>query len=110
MAEIRPFRAVRYDIARVGALSDVVAPPYHVIGPNLQGMLYHASPYNAIRFELNREEPGDVPGRDRYARAAQFLRDWRRQGVLREDDQPAFYLYHQTFTVEGKTFTRRGFF
>ena len=30
MAEIQPFRAYRYDLGRVGALQDVVAPPYDV--------------------------------------------------------------------------------
>jgi uncharacterized protein (DUF1015 family) len=110
MAEIRPFRAHRYDLAKVGAMSDVVAPPYDVIGPDLQSRLYEASPYNVIRLELNREEPGDAAGRDRYARAAKFLADWHRQGVLREDPHPSLYVYHQTYTVEGQTFTRKGFF
>ena len=40
MAEIRAFRAYRYDLGRVGALSDVVAPPYDVIDPALQQALY----------------------------------------------------------------------
>ncbi len=31
MADIRAFRAFRYDLGRVGALSDVIAPPYDVI-------------------------------------------------------------------------------
>ncbi len=110
MPEIRPFRGVRYDLARVGALSDVVAPPYDVIGQALQDRLYGASPFNIIRLELNREEPGDAPGHDRYDRASRFLKDWRRQGILAEDPHPAFYVYHQTFDVEGRTFTRRGFF
>ena len=44
MPEIRPFRGVRYDLAHVGTLSDVVAPPYDVIGPDLQDRLYAASP------------------------------------------------------------------
>ena len=110
MPEIRPFRAVRYDLARVGALSDVVAPPYDVIGPDLQQTLYDASPANIIRLELNREEPGDTPGRDRYERAGSILKDWRRTGILSDDPHPAFYVYHQTFTVEGHTHTRRGFF
>ena len=43
-----------------GRLSDVVAPPYDVIDPALQDRLYQASPYNVIRLELNREEPGDT--------------------------------------------------
>lgn len=110
MPEIRPFRAVRYDLAKVGALSDVVAPPYDVIGPELQSALYDASPYNIIRLELNREQAGDAPGQDRYARASGFLKDWKRQGVLAQDPHPAFYVYHQTFTVEGQCFTRKGFF
>lgn len=110
MPEIRPFRGVRYDLAKVGALSDVVAPPYDVIGQELQDALYNASPYNIIRLELNRGEDGDAPGHDRYGRAASTLKDWRRQNVLTEDHHPTFYVYHQTFTVEGQSFTRKGFF
>ena len=109
MPDVRPFRGIRYDIARVGAMSDVIAPPYDVIGPELQDRLYAASPYNVIRLELNREEPGDAPGRDRYARAAHFLKEWRRDEILREDPHPTLYLYHQTFEVEGHAHTRKGF-
>lgn len=109
MPEIRPFRGVRYDMALVGALSDVVAPPYDVIDSALQNQLYAASPYNVIRLELNKPEPDDAPGADRYTRAARFLKEWRREGILREDNQPALYLHDQTFTVDGKSFTRTGF-
>src|SRR5579875_3918047 len=101
MADVLAFRGVRYDMARVGALSDVVAPPYDVIDPALQDRLYQASPYHIIRLELNREEAGDGPEHNRYARAAKFLKDWTREGVLRQDDHPALYVYHQTFDVEG---------
>jgi uncharacterized protein (DUF1015 family) len=109
MPDVSPFRGVRYDVARVGTLSDVVAPPYDVIDAALQERLYQASPYNVIRLELNQEEPGDHGVQDRYARAAQFLKDWLRQGVLREEDHPAFYVYEQTFEVEGKEHSRKGF-
>jgi uncharacterized protein (DUF1015 family) len=109
MPDVRPFRGIRYDVARVGALSDVVAPPYDVIDPALQDRLYQVSPHNIIRLELNREEAGDDARQNRYTRAAQFLQDWRRQGVLREDEHPALYVYHQTFDVEGETYTRKGF-
>ncbi len=110
MPEIRSFRGIRYDMAKVGNQSDVVAPPYDVIGPELQDRLYNASPYNAIRLELNRVEPNDEPGRDRYSRAAKFLKDWRREGVLQEEPHPALYVYHQSYEVEGQTHTRKGFF
>lgn len=106
MPEIRPLRGVRYDLARVGTLGDVVAPPYDVIDAELQRRLYDASSYNVIRLELTRDEPGA----DRYAVAARTLRDWLREGVLRADDHPAFYLYEQQFAVDGRPVVRRGFF
>jgi uncharacterized protein (DUF1015 family) len=109
MPDIRPFRGVRYDMAHVGALSDVVAPPYDVIDRALQDRLYDASPYNIIRLEYNREEPGDGPEENRYTRAARFLREWTMDGVLQEEPHQAFYVVHQTFEVEGRTFVRKGF-
>ena len=80
-----------------------------MIDSALQDQLYEASPYNVIRLELNRDEPGDGEPHDRYTRAARFLKEWLREGILREDDHPAIYVYHQTFEVEGKTHTRKGF-
>src|SRR4051794_6402397 len=109
MPDVRPFRGVRYDVAQVGALSDVVAPPYDVIDADLQERLYSASPYNVIRLELNKPEAGDSETENRYTRAASFLRTWQRQGILRTEDQPVLYLYDQTFQVEGQTHTRKGF-
>jgi uncharacterized protein (DUF1015 family) len=110
MADVRPFRGVRYDIAQVGDLSEVVAPPYDVIDTALQERLYQASPYNVIRLELNRPEPEDSESGNRYTRAAGFLHTWLRNGILRAEDHPAFYRYEQTFDVEGQPHTRRGFF
>jgi uncharacterized protein (DUF1015 family) len=109
MPDIRPFRGVRYDLARVGTLSDVVAPPYDVIGPELQDLLYKSSPYNIVRLELNKEEPSDDAESNRYTRAARNLKEWLREGVLAVDPHPAIYVYNQTFVVEGNTHIRKGF-
>jgi uncharacterized protein (DUF1015 family) len=110
MADIRAFRAFRYDLSRVGTLSDAVAPPYDVIDPALQQKLYDLSPYNAIRVELTKDQPGDTETENKYTRAAQTMRDWVDSGVLRQDTARSLYVYEQEFTVEGKTYTRRGFF
>jgi uncharacterized protein (DUF1015 family) len=110
MPDVRPFRGVRYDVAQVGALSDVVAPPYDVIDPALQERLYEASPYNIIRLELSRAGQSDTETDNRYTRAAGFLRTWMRQGILCGDDHPSLYLYEQTFEVEGQTHSRKGYF
>jgi uncharacterized protein (DUF1015 family) len=109
MAEIRAFRALRYDLGRVGALSDVVAPPYDVIDPALQQNLYDRSPYNVVRLILNKEEPGDDERANRYARAGQFLRDWQADDILVRDSAQSLYVYSQDFEVEGRRYTRRGF-
>src|SRR5205823_4625423 len=109
MAEIRAFRAYRYDLGRVGTLSDVVAPPYDVIDPALQQTLYERSPYNVIRLILNKEEPGDTESPNRYTRAGRCLRDWQQEGILLQDSARAVYVYHQDFEVEGQRFSRRGF-
>lgn len=109
MAEIRAFRAYRYDLGRVGALSDVVAPPYDVIDAELQQALYARSPYNVIRLILNRDEAGDTEANNRYTRAGRFLREWMRDGILSQDSAPAIYVCHQDFEIEGKRHTRRGF-
>ena len=109
MADIRAFRAYRYDLGRVGALSDVIAPPYDVIDPALQQALYDRSPYNVIRLILNKEEPGDNDHENRYTRAAGFLRDWQADDILVRDSAQSLYVYSQDFEVEGHRHTRRGF-
>ncbi|MEM6692790.1 MAG: DUF1015 domain-containing protein, partial [Planctomycetota bacterium] len=103
-----PFAALRYNLDHVGSLSDVIAPPYDVIDPELQDELYKKHPANVIRIILNRPEPGDE-GDEKYDRAAEFVKTWSEQGVLTRDEAPSYYVYHQTFEVDGKTVVRRGF-
>jgi uncharacterized protein (DUF1015 family) len=109
MADIRAFRGFRYDLGRAGALSDLVAPPYDVIDSSLQQALHDRSPYNAIRLELSQDEPGDTPTRNRYTRAAQTLSGWQTDHVLQKDTLRTLYVIEQEFTVEGRTYHRRGF-
>jgi uncharacterized protein (DUF1015 family) len=109
MPEIHAFRGLRYDLGHVGALSDVVAPPYDVIDAGLQDRLYKLHPANVVRLILNREEPGDDESNNRYTRAARFLKNWSSEGVLASEPDPALYVYHQVFRFGGQEFTRRGF-
>ncbi len=90
MADILPFRALRYQTARAGALSDLVAPPYDVISPTEQESLYARSPYNIVRLILGREA-------DKYDQAASAFQTWQSEGILAPDDTAAFYVYRQTF-------------
>lgn len=110
MADVRGFRGFRYDLGQVGSLSDVIAPPYDVIGPALQQQLYNQSPFNAIRLELTRDEPGDNESENKYARAARTLKEWISKNVIRQDTARSLYVYEQEFEAEGATYVRRGFF
>lgn len=109
MPHIQAFRGLRYDMGHVGSLSDVICPPYDVIDPALQDQLYKQHPANIIRVELNRDEPGDDENSNRYTRAARFLRNWQKEGVMQLDPDPAIYVYHQTFEWGGRQYQRRGF-
>ena len=115
MAEIQPFRALRYDPSRVSP-ADVVTQPYDKITPALQDRYYAASPHNLVHIILGRHEATDNPANNVYSRAASHFRDWRQQGVLRQDFQPSLYVYSQRFTLPGgvkgsspQELERRGF-
>jgi len=89
---LAPFRAVRYDPARVPDLADVTAPPYDVIDMDDRAILETADAHNIVRLIL----PA-VDGRDgAYAAAARTLRSWQRSGVLVTDPEPDLYVYEQT--------------
>lgn len=104
MADVRPFRALRYDAAKLPDAGAVLAPPYDVISPAQQQRLYDIDPHNIIRIEYPKGEA------DPYAAAAAALREWRAEGVLVRDDQPSLYRYEQRFTVDGTQRTRRALF
>ena len=96
MAHIEPFRAYRYDAARV-PISSVATQPYDKITPEMQEHYYSASPYNLVRIILGKRLPDDSPDNNPYTRAAASFRDWRQQGILRQDSEPSIYRYVQTF-------------
>jgi len=109
MADIRPFRALRYNQQKVTA-SQVVTQPYDKITPAMQRQYYAASPFNLVQIILGRSQPGDNTTDNVYSRAAALSRQWRDQGILQQDSAPSIYPYSQTFTAPtGKNFERRGF-
>jgi uncharacterized protein (DUF1015 family) len=110
MAQIAPFRALRYDPSRT-QLDQVVTQPYDKITPAMRDDYYAASPYNLVRIILGKQEQGDGPQNNPYTRAASFFGNWRQDGILRQDAEPSLYVYSQRFTVPGtkSEAERRGF-
>lgn len=108
MAQIIPFRGYRYDPAIVGDISDVVAPPYDRVYPDVQQACYRRSPFNIVRIIKGIHEENDSDGSNVYTRAADYLDEWITKEVLIRESEPAFYAYHQTYTFEGERLTRKG--
>lgn len=97
MADVRPFNAITYDPVRVQDTGLVTCPPYDVISDADRDELYDRHPYNAVRIVSGRQEAADDEETNRYSRACSFFRSWLWEGVLREDPDPAFFVYRQAF-------------
>jgi len=86
MADIQPFRAVRYAGA-AGVLADLVAPPYDAVDDEERAALYARSPFNVLHVTL--PESADAAGR--------LYREWLAQDVLVQEDEPAVWLAVEEF-------------
>ena len=108
MAEIRPFRGIRYAYSAGNGGNDLaldLCPPFDVITPSLQGDLYARSPHNIVRLELARRGLAEDP----YLSAAETQRNWLRTGVLKQDEEPSVYVTEESFEFAGERLIRRGF-
>jgi uncharacterized protein (DUF1015 family) len=101
VADIQPLRTLRYDTSVAGPLDDLIAPPYDVIDDAMRGELAGRSEHNVVELDLP----------DSYDGAAQTLADWRREGILVQEDEPAMWALRQEYTApDGSARTRTGFF
>ncbi len=107
MAEIRPFRGLRYG-EDAGPLDRLIAPPYDVLSP-AQRVEYGArSPHNIVHLTLPEGKVDDRSKFVKYTRSAAALGEWRRSGVLALEQAPSLYRYSQSFQIgrDSTSFTR----
>jgi uncharacterized protein (DUF1015 family) len=102
MAEIYPFRAMRYNPDAVPDLSKAVTQPYDKISPEFQARYYDAHPANLVRLILRRRDSGNI-----YQAAARDFREWIDAGTLISEREPCLYAYAQTYTVPGRAGEKR---
>ncbi len=107
MAQIIPFRGIRYNPDKIAEMSTVVTPPYDRIDAEQQEAYYRRSPYNIVRIIKGRQQPGDN-GENVYTRAADTLATWRRERILIRDEAPSLYAYHQEYDFAGERLVRKG--
>jgi uncharacterized protein (DUF1015 family) len=110
MAEIVPFRGIRYAASRGRALGQLLAPPYDLISLEQRDELLHRSPHNVVHITVGEDRAGDGPGSNKYTRAGEYWATWQAEGILRRDPAPAFYPLEQSFWApDGRNVKRRGF-
>jgi uncharacterized protein (DUF1015 family) len=98
VAELKPFRALRYDTDRAGPLESLVAPPYDVIGPEQRAALLAKSPHNVVHLTLPYSE--EEAGRN--------FREWREEGLL-VSEKPGYWALSQDYVgPDGVARTRTG--
>ncbi len=99
MADVRPFRGLRYNSDIAGSLPDIIAPPFDTISPDLQESLYGRNPHNVVRLEAGKRLPTDTPSDNRYTRTASLLNEWLSGNVLRRDESPCYYIVRHGFNI-----------
>jgi uncharacterized protein (DUF1015 family) len=100
MADIRPFRAIRYT-EKAGDPKNLITQPYDKIDSGLQKAYYKKSAYNYCRLILPKEE-------NKYETARQRIQNWIREGILAKDEEPAVFVCRQEFELFGRTLIRTG--
>jgi uncharacterized protein (DUF1015 family) len=98
MAQIRPFRALRYSSV-AGPLDRLVAPPYDVISAEEREQYLALDPHNVVHLTLP----------DSEERAARELSEWQADGVLEREAESAVWALSQKYTgPDGVPRTRNG--
>ena len=98
VAEVKPFRAVRYD-ERAGSLETLVAPPYDVISPAEREQLAARNKHNVVHLTLPADE----------AAAGGAWRAWLEDGTLTEEAEPGYWWLSQDYVgPDGVARTREG--
>ncbi|MBM3326403.1 MAG: DUF1015 domain-containing protein [Calditrichaeota bacterium] len=108
MAKIAPFRGYRFNPSAVGDLNKVVTQPYDKIDDTLRDEYFARSEYNIARITKDRPKPLDTPNDNVYTRAAATWQQWIEDRIFIREAGPAIYPYYQEFTVDGKSYVRKG--
>jgi uncharacterized protein (DUF1015 family) len=103
MAEIRPFRAWRYNPSLLENIGDLTSPLFDVASEKQRQALY-ANPLNSIHLSIPR---GHQPAKT----AAAVLKRWKQDKHIIQDELPGIYVYYQYFSLpsDPQRYCRKGF-
>ena len=103
MPLIKPFPGLR---PAPGREMEVVAPPYDVMSTQEARAMVEGRPWSFLhisRPEVDLPEGADPYAPAVYAKAAENLQLMRDQGVLKQDEQPCYYVYRLTMGEHRQT-------
>jgi uncharacterized protein (DUF1015 family) len=103
MAEIKPFRAWRYNDELVKNIGELTSPLFDVASEKEKATLY-GIPQNSIHLSI---PGGECPSEN----ASKTLNQWKAEGCLLRDTDAAIYAYYQYFKLPGDPtrYCRKGF-
>ncbi|MBW2482904.1 MAG: DUF1015 domain-containing protein [Deltaproteobacteria bacterium] len=103
MAEIKPFRAWRYNGELAKNISELTSPLFDVASEKEKAALY-SNPHNSIHLSI---PCGECPTEN----ASRTLGRWKAEGCLQRDPEAAIYVYYQYFKLPGdpSRYCRNGF-
>lgn len=97
--KILPFNGLLYDSEKV-KIGDVVTLPYDKISAEQKAIYESKSPHNMAHLILPVSND----------RAGSLLKEWIKNGILKQDEKEAIYVYEQGYEYpKGVKKTRRGF-
>ncbi|MDP7287487.1 MAG: DUF1015 domain-containing protein [Phycisphaerae bacterium] len=105
--EIRAFKGWRFTPQEDRDISGFIAPPYDVLTADDKQALLDNCDKNIVGVDLPYVPPKRVGPDEVYATAAETIAQWQAEGLLSQDDAPCLYVYEQTYTWAGKSYTRR---
>ncbi len=103
MAEIKPFRAWRYNPSLLEKIDELTSPLFDVASESQRQALY-CNPLNSIHLSIPR---GQKPAKA----AAALLNKWKLENHIVQDETPGIYVYYQYFSLpsDPKQYCRKGF-
>jgi uncharacterized protein (DUF1015 family) len=109
MANIKPFKGIRFNNEKFNSIENLVSQPYDRVRYGRKKKYYELSEFNISKIIKNKTRETDNEQENVYSRANARYQKWLADGVLVQEKKPAIYIYHQTFSINGRQHIRKGF-
>ncbi|MHB1334621.1 MAG: DUF1015 family protein [Candidatus Humimicrobiaceae bacterium] len=96
MVDIKPLKGLKYNIDKIGNISEVLAPPYDIIPTVQNEELKNTNSFNFSFLTL----PQAIDQKNKYENANDIFTKWINEGILVFENDECFYLIEEIFTED----------